>query len=89
MALGTFYEEMPDKVDELVETYQGVYGIVQDYPFEKGIKMPNDPIKFVVGLGDYVDTNRKAVSDRTEIQNLIDEITQLIDTTAYKLKNLS
>lgn len=89
MALGTFYQEMPEKVDDLVEAYQGVFGIVTDYPFDKGIKIPADPLKFIQALRDYVDGNRKDVSDRSEHQNLIDEITQLIDSTAYKLKFLS
>lgn len=89
MALGTFYEEMPELVDSLVETYQGRYGIVTDYPFDKGIKIPGDPLKFVTALLQYVDQNRKAVAPETEIQNLVDEIAQLIDTTKYKLETFA
>lgn len=89
MALGSFYEAMPDLVDSLVESYQGVYGIVTDYPFDKGIKIPNDPLKFVEALSGYVEGNREKVSDRSEIQNQIDTIQDLINSTAYKLKNLS
>ena len=89
MALDTFYSEMPGLVDTLIECYQGCYGIVTDYPFEKGIRMPKDPVKFISGLQDYVVKNRAAISDESQHQNLIDEIAQLIDQTKYKLENLS
>jgi hypothetical protein len=85
-ALNDFYDELPDLVDELVEAYQGKFGIVEDYPFDKGIKIPSDPIKFVEALSTYVDQNRNKVSDRSNHQNIIDEIATLIDKTAYKLK---
>ena len=88
MALNLFYQEMPELADSLIEAYQGRYGIVTDYPFDKGIKMPKDPVKFIVSLQDYVDKNRGAVCDESELQNIIDEIVQLIDTTRYKLENL-
>lgn len=88
MALDGFYSAIPGLADDLIEAYQGRYGIVSDYPFEKGIKMPKDPVKFIVGLQDYVDKNRSAVCDESELQNIIDEIVQLIDSTRYKLENL-
>lgn len=88
MALGAFYEEMPELVDAVVESYQGVYGIVEDYPFDKGIKIPADPIKFITALSQYVEGNRAKVSDRSEIQNEIDTIQTLINSTKYKLENL-
>lgn len=88
MALDRFYKKMPGLVDDLVEAYQGVYGLVTDYPFDKGIKIPSDPIKFIDAISAYVDANRKDVSPRSNHQNIIDEIATLIDSTAYRLKNL-
>ena len=32
MALGTFYSEIGDLVDSLVEAYQGKYGLITRYP---------------------------------------------------------
>jgi hypothetical protein len=39
-------------------------------------------------LRSYVDDTRKDLPQDSEIQNLIDGITDLINTTIYKLENL-
>ena len=86
-ALGTFYEELTDLADGLIEAYQGKYGIVTDYPM--GPSQPNgDPIAFITQLSDYVRTTRAAVASDSELQNDIDTIQSLIDSTLYKLTNL-
>jgi hypothetical protein len=36
-------------------------------------------------LKDYVEKNRKAMPKESELQNIIDEIAALIDSTLYKL----
>ena len=86
-ALGTFYSELEDLADGLIESYQGKYGIVTDYP--QGPSLPNnDPISFMTKMSDYVRTTRAAVASDSEIQNDIDSIQSLIDSTLYKLTNL-
>lgn len=88
MALGTFYEEMPDLVDGLVESYQGVYGIVEDKP---NVTMPSGGmVPVLTQLRKWIMANRDSVgvSDDTELQNDIDAIVSLINRTMYKLKNL-
>ena len=86
-ALGSFYSELEDLADGLIESYQGKYGIVTDYP--EGPSLPNnDPISFMTKMSDYVRTTRAAVASDSEIQNDIDSIQSLIDSTLYKLTNL-
>lgn len=86
-ALGDFYSELEDLADGLIESYQGKYGIVTDYP--EGPSMPsNDPISFMTKLSDYVRNTRAAVASDSELQNDIDTIQSLIDSTLYKLTNL-
>jgi hypothetical protein len=46
-------------------------------------------IDFVSALSDYVMSSRANVADDSEIQNLIDEIQDLIDSTLYKLRFLA
>jgi hypothetical protein len=41
------------------------------------------------GLRRYIDENRLAMCSHSEIQNLIDEIVTQLNTTLYKLENLS
>lgn len=86
--LDIFYKSMPELVDEVIEAYQGCYGIVMDYPFERGIKFPTEPLAFIIALREYVDKNRMNIGNRSNHQNLVDNIASLIDSTCYKLKFL-
>jgi hypothetical protein len=86
-ALNTFYSELDDLVDGLIEAFQGKYGIVDNYP-PSALNTFNEPIGFVESLSSYVSSNRAAVADDSELQNDIDSIQTLIDSTLYKLKNL-
>ena len=87
MALGDFYEGIVERADAIAETYQGRYGIIEynAVPY----KQENDPIMLVRSLRRYVDDNREAVCSLSEVQNLIDEALALMDSTLYKLENLS
>ena len=89
MALGEFYDSLGDLVDTLIESYQGCYGLVMDYPLDAKMPPLNNPVAMLSGLGDYVKAKRKAVADESQFQNQIDEIATLIDSTLYKLKFLS
>ena len=86
-ALDDFYSEMPDLADAVIEAYQGKYGIVADYP--SGYEVPTTtPLEFLSALSDYVMATRSNIAADSELQNLIDEIQQLIDSTIYKLRFL-
>lgn len=89
MALGEFYGKLGDLVDTLIESYQGCYGLVMDYPLDAKMPPLNNPMAMLQGLSDYVKAKRKAVADESQFQNQIDEIATLIDSTLYKLKFLS
>ena len=87
-ALDEFYSELPGLVDGIVEAYQGKYGIVSNYP--NGFAVPTgEPIDFVSALSDYVMGNRAKVGSDSELQNLIDGVQELIDSTLYKLRFLA
>jgi hypothetical protein len=86
MALGTYYDEIVDLVDSLVESYQGLYGIVEDYP--NVYHSPKDPLKYFESLQRFVADARQDLPQDSELQNIIDEIADLINTTTYKLKFL-
>ena len=44
-----------------------------------------DPVKYLTSIKEYVYKNREALPDDTQLQNIVDEIAALIDTTLYKL----
>ncbi len=86
-ALGEYYESVLDKADSLAEAYQGRYGLIEfpNLPF----KMESDSVMMLKGLRRYIDDNRMAMVQDSELQNLLDEVIALIDSTLYKLEFLS
>lgn len=89
MALNDFYEEMPDKVDDLIEAWMGVNG-KKIKSFDNIIKSKN------MGTLAYLKELRKVVKDgyslmngEKELEALLDDIVELIDSTLYKVKELS
>jgi hypothetical protein len=85
-ALNTLYSELPDLADDLIEAYQGKYGIVSNYPAQS-VTTPSDALGFVKELRAFVVTNRYVALKQsdTELQNITDNIVELLDSTIYKL----
>jgi hypothetical protein len=77
MALGDLYDGLPDLIDSVVEQYIGKYGVP---PFKD-----EDPVAFAQELSSFIATYRDFCED-SEIQNDIDAIASLVDSTMYKLK---
>ena len=86
-ALDEFYKELPGLVDDVVESYQGKYGLVTDYPFEFDLDTKS-PEKFLSDLSQFVTEERSRVAKDSEIQNDIDAIQSLINSTIYKIRFL-
>lgn len=87
-ALGNFYEEMGDLVDSFVEAFQGKYGLLTDYKAEYAL--PPEPIAYMTYLKTEVEKLRRAPNfpQDSELQNEVDNIANLINSTEYKLRFL-
>jgi hypothetical protein len=89
MALNVYYDGIVPLIDGIVEAYQGKYGIVKGYSNFNLMEYNNT--QQVVA---YLEALCKAVyevyqsTEDTNIQNLLDGITDLIKSTIYKLQNL-
>ena len=83
-ALQKFYESIGDLTDSLIEAWQGKNSQIANYPNSYFSPM-NLPLMELQGLSQFVQTNRSVVGIDSELQNLIDDIQQLIDSTIYKL----
>ena len=89
MALNDFYDEMPDLVDQLIEDYMGVIGgKVGDY---KCIFVAEDMdvYEYLKELRALVKDGVAKFLDESELKSDVDNILSLIDSTLYKLKELS
>lgn len=87
MALDEYYKEMPELVDTLIENYQGIYGKVDDY--KNILDFNEDPIKYLEGLRDICVNSKELLQQNTELESDMDSILSLIDSTLYKLKELT
>jgi len=85
-ALGHYYEDILPLVDSLAEAYMGCYEQIKTFPAT--YNMPKDPVKYMEALNSFVEDARKDLPQESQIQNIIDEIAQLIDSTLYKLRFL-
>ena len=87
-ALETYYTKVGDLVDGFVEAFQGKYGLLTK--FTSGFEPPSDALIYLNYLKDEVFSLRNAEKfpKDTELQNVVDEIAQLIDSTLYKLRFL-
>ena len=85
-ALGNYYDEIVELTDDLVEAFMGCYEQITVFP--STYHLPKEPVKYMESLKAFVDDARKDLPQETQLQNIIDEIAQLIDSTLYKLKNL-
>ena len=86
-ALQKYYESIPDLVDDFAESYQGEYGLITDYPPDR--HNATDPKAYMDRLADFVSEIRTVLPKDTPLQNTVDEIMSLINSTRYKLKFLS
>jgi len=86
MASNDYYSGLPPLLDKLMECFSGRYGKLEIPPKIKVVT--SDGLTIAVTLLQWVDANRLALSDDTELQNIIDEITGLINSTIYKLREL-
>ena len=88
-ALNTYYDEIIGLTDGIVESYQGRYGIITGYKGEgQWIEDITQVVKYFEALCMYVEKNRVSLVQDSYIQNQIDEVVALIESTKYKLSKL-
>jgi high-affinity Fe2+/Pb2+ permease len=88
-ALQGYYEGIDALVDGLIESYQGKYDVITQYNSVKNedYKSNEQVIKYFKALDTMIEKNRKSVKE-SFIQNQIDTVQELINSTVYKLRFL-
>jgi len=89
MALNGYYDEIGDLIDGLVESYQGKYDILKGYKSYdiEEYKSTETTISYLKDLYNKVESLRDCCKE-SYIQNQIDNVCQLINSTLYKLRFL-
>jgi DNA-binding ferritin-like protein len=89
MALGTYYDEIVELIDGIVESYQGKYEIITGYKTVEMVdyKSTEQLISYFRELDSNIEKNRKGIKE-SYIQNQIDGLQELIFSTLYKLRFL-
>lgn len=87
-ALGKFYDDLIDKIDAIVEAYQGWYGLIGDVTL-RAMPKTNITDKIREELTWIAQNREKIAKKNTMMENLIDDLMQSYSVTHYKLVNLS
>jgi len=87
IALDEYYNSIVDKVDSLIENWMGTHGKVEEY-INLLTSDEYESIEYFEELRKIVEEGRELM-DSTELESGVDDILSLIDTTLYKLKELT
>lgn len=87
-ALGDYYEGILGFIDEMIEVYQGQYGIIEGYEtIDTSETKTKDKIEYFEELVEFVKTEKKCIKQEdSHLLNIVDEAVALIYKTLYKLK---
>lgn len=86
-ALGSFYEDVIEALDALVEAYQGAFELVGGIPAISG--SATDALKVLREDARWIETNHEKIckGDRA-VANLLDAVREVYLSAIYKLRNL-
>ena len=88
IALNEFYDNVLDAVDELVECYQGQFGLIDT--FEVHTVPVVDVVKYLSDESDWIEAHRdKIAQGSAAIASLVDVLVSVYLRTIYKLENLA
>ncbi len=89
-ALNTFYTELLELIDELIETYQGQYGTVTGYEvIDSSATGQMKSLDYLKQTIDHIKNEKKVIDkEDSHLLNIVDEISALFYRTIFKLTNL-
>lgn len=88
IAIGAYYEAIPDLIDRLVECAQGIYGQILNYPpLQFDFSAAGDPLEYFNTLRTEIEQVAPQVKHQA-LDNIIAEILELLGSVCYKLKFL-
>ena len=89
-ALAEFYDGLDDLIDSWAEAFMGKAGVLTGFPTDCTVTN-GDPLAYINEYLGKVEAYRRAPGfpQDTALQNIVDEMVALAQTTTYKLKRLA
>ena len=85
-ALDDYYHGIVEHADDLIEACQGRYGIVTGYTNADVVFEGDEQVvPYFTELQGQIDAQRTGLPQESELQNIVDNIADLVDSTLYKL----
>lgn len=88
IALNAYYDGIPALADAIAELIQGRYGIIKGYTTPPSWIEDGNALAYFQDLMKTVDEARKGLPQDSNLQNSIDNVVDLIQSTVYKLTYL-
>lgn len=87
-ALGSYYEEILELLDDTIEIYQGQYGLIEGYDIiDTSSTKSKEALAYFEEFAEWLKHGKKCISEEdTHLHSMIDDIFCLIYKTIYKLK---
>lgn len=87
LALESYYSGVIEFIDDIVEIYQGQYGLIEGYDvIDTTDSKSKDRLDYFKELVEFVKSERTCIkSEDTHIHNIVDELIALQYKTIYKL----
>ena len=87
LALESYYSGVIEFIDDIVEIYQGQYGLIEGYDIiDTTDSKSKDRLDYFKETVEFVKSNRKCIkAEDTHIHNIVDELIALQYKTIYKL----
>lgn len=87
-ALGDYYDGVLGFIDDIIEVWQGQYGIIEEYDtIDTTETKTKDTIEYFNELVRFIKEERKCIpAEDTHLHNIVDEVVALVYKTLYKLK---
>ena len=87
-ALGDYYDGVLGFIDDIIEIWQGQYGIIEEYDtIDTTETKTKDTIEYFNELARFIKEERKCIPvEDTHLHNIVDEVVALVYKTLYKLK---
>ena len=87
--LNDFYDSALHIVDDIIEQYQGICGVVEDTFTNCVVGDGKTEGEYFTELKAFVENNKCVLGDHSELNSVVDEFLSLIDSTLYQLTSFT